>query len=100
VPPFELGRAVGADLGEALKVVALNGSAVVAAAVRSVPYQAAFAPSLGGGNVPDVLVDALQAESRLGAQLLCHQTSLIRHEGALGVDQVCSTISASAGCIR
>lgn len=49
---------------------------VVASTERLVSDLAALAPSLGGCDMPDVLVRALQAERVHRAKLLCHVRSL------------------------
>lgn len=58
----DLCRAVGAHLVEPFKLALLNRLGVVAAAVGSVSDEATVAPSLRRGNVPDVLVGALEPE--------------------------------------
>lgn len=58
----DLCRAVGTHLVEPFKLALLNRLGVVAAAVGSVSYEATVTPSLRRGNVPDVLVGALEPE--------------------------------------
>jgi hypothetical protein len=72
VPQCDLGRAVRADLGKAIQVAVLDRVAVVTSTERPVSNQAAVTPSLGGCDMPDVLVLALQAERVLRAKLFCH----------------------------
>jgi hypothetical protein len=76
VRAFLLGRAVGADLRQALEVPLFDRGAVVAATEGPVPYQPLVAPTFSDGNVPDILVLALQAEWWLGPKLLWHGGSL------------------------
>ena len=54
----------------------LDHGAVIASAEGAVTDDAAIAPSLGGCDVPDILVLALQAERILRAKLLSHAGSL------------------------
>ena len=76
VPQCDLGRAIGADLRKAVQVAVFDRGAVVASAEGAVTDHSAIAPSLGGCDVPDVLVLALQAERILRAKLLSHAGSL------------------------
>jgi len=68
----DLCRAVRADLAQSGKIVPLDGIAVVAATERVVSDEVPVAPAFGRGDVPDVLIRALQAERWLGAKLFCH----------------------------
>ena len=54
----------------------LDHGAVIASAEGAVTDDAAIAPSLGGCDVPDIFVLALQAERILRAKLLSHAGSL------------------------
>jgi len=76
MPECELSRAIGADLSKAIQVAVLDHGAVVASAEGAVTDDAAIAPSLGGCDVPDIFVLALQAERILRAKLLSHAGSL------------------------
>src|SRR5207253_11343334 len=75
VPQCDLGRAIGADLRKAVQVAVFDRG-VVASAEGAVTDHSAIAPSLGGCDVPDVLVLALQAERILRAKLLSQAGSL------------------------
>jgi hypothetical protein len=72
MPQRDLGGAVGADLGKAIELAVSDRDAVVASTEGPVPDRAAVTPSLGGCDMPDVLVFALQAERVLRAKLFCH----------------------------
>src|SRR5213083_2420741 len=88
MPECELGRAIGADLSKAIQVAVLDRGAVVASAEGAVTDQAAIAPSLGGCDVPDIFVLALQAERILRAKLLSHAASLLSaSEGVARTDR-------------
>ena len=76
MPECELSRAIGADLSKAIQVAVLDHGAVVASAEGAVTDDAAIALSLGGCDVPDIFVLALQAERILRAKLLSHAGSL------------------------
>ncbi len=76
VAPYDLCRAVRADLAESGKIVLLDGLGVVAAAEGVVSDELTIAPALRRGDVPDVLIRTLQAKRWLGAKLFCHRASL------------------------
>ena len=71
-----LGGAVGADRAESFEVVEVRRLRVVAAAEGAVSDELTVAPSLSGGDMPDVLIGALHANRSFGAKLFCHRPSL------------------------
>lgn len=94
MPQCDLGSAIRADLRQALQVAVFDLRVVVASTEGAVTDHAVIAPSLGGCDVPDVLVLALQAEWILRAKFLCHTGSLPSREIATGA--ACAASCAAA----